>query len=343
VIIGDSEFEQGPDGLKPYPSFRVSAEKYFGLLNTLRPFEGNCVLVPSEGGGVRKTDVEKAVRNAAELAAGGDDLLLVVYVGHGNAWPDYHDNLVHLAVHESREGWPSGWLEYGALLHAMKPKREGLRIIIADCCYSNILHSMGPGEENVSGRAFALREQDRGTAVFTALDPSGRQVIANPIACDRLDEQWQGCTHFSGHLLQVLARGSRFADDMLSLGDVREAVRNSMSRCENHPRGGLILLGPTDSTPFVENKLPASVLREPRALISESDWVAALQSGRGLALDRLMADPRLAARVSLALWDTAEGRENAGRIDRLAIEDYAADLDKYGAYWFIRDGLASDV
>ncbi|MEZ0114929.1 hypothetical protein ABH920_008964 [Catenulispora sp. EB89] len=339
VIIGASEFQQGPEALASHDSFGESVRKYFEILDSLAPFQGNCTVIPPEGGRVDQVSVEVAIKAAAEEAKGADETLLVVYVGHGRAWPDIHDNLVHLAMYGSREDMASGWLEYSAIRRAMYPKQDGLRIFIADCCYSNLLPSMGSGDDTYPERTFALMERDQGTAIFTALDPNRKKVIANPLSCGRIDPDFKDCTHFSGHLLQVLSRGSRFAGDMLSLGDVRDEIRIAMRDCHFSPLAGLILRGPADSTPFVENCLSPDIPRELPKRTSREDWVTALRSGRSWPIETLMADPHIAAKVSLALWDSPEGRANAKRIDEEAIKLYADHLDDYLIYWNVRDGL----
>jgi Caspase domain len=337
VIIGGADFQQLHDPLTPYSSFGVSANELYGTFDTLAPFDGNCILVPARGGRVDKGEAEDAINRAAKEAKGAGDTLLVVYVGHGKAWPDHHDNMLHLAMYESRENRPSSWLEYSAIRYAMSPKKDGLRIFIADCCHSNVLHSMGTDTDNVPEGTFALMEQDQGTAIFTAVAPKGANVNASPYGCKEVDERWEGCTHFSSHLLHVLNKGSEHAQDILSLGDVRDEIRASMSRCPQKLRSGLILLGPADSTPFVKNRLSSEIPRKLPERTSKDQWVAALATGRQWPIEPLLEDPHLAAKVSLALWKVQEGRQNAHRIDAYAIKAYANDMDDYLAYWQIRD------
>ena len=337
VIIGGSEFQQDNAPLKSYDSFGVSAAEYYKTLNALEPFQGNCTLIPADGEHVDEDAVQDAISTAASRAKGADETLLLVYVGHGKAWADHHDNVLHLAMYKSREDRPAGWLEYSAIRRATSAKKDGLRIVIADCCYSNVLHSQGAGLDNVPEGIFALMERDQGVAVFTALAPNGSNVNASPEGCVQVDEEWRGCTHFSSHLLQVLNKGSRYAENVLSLGDVRDEIRESMRNCPPKLQSGLILQGPADSTPFVQNRLSPGALRDLPDWASEEKWVAGLKTGRQWPIETLLADERMAARVSLALWRIPEGRQNAHRIDSRAIETYTNDMDKYCAYWHIRD------
>lgn len=342
VIIGGSQFQPLHEPLMPYSSFGVSVHELYQTFNTLAPFEGNCVVVPAQGDQVDKGEAQDAINRAATEAKGAGDTLLVAYVGHGKAWPDHHDNMLHLAVYESREDRPASWLEYSAIRHAMAPKQDGLRIFIADCCHSHVLHEMGADSDNRHERTFALMEQDQGTAIFTAVAPKVANANANPYGCLEVDERWRGCTHFSSHLLHVLNKGSEHAQDILSLGDVRDEIRASMGKCPVNLRSGLILLGPADSTPFVKNRLSADIPRKLPERTSKEQWVAALATGRQWPIGPLMENAEMAAAVSLALWPVAEGRQNAHRIDSHAISAYANDMDKYCTYWHIRDEVARD-
>lgn len=345
VIIGDSRFRKGSGALKEYPSFRASAQRYYESLNKLVPFRGNCTLIPdpAEPDAVVDADtVMDGIMNAVKEASGAEDTLLIVYVGHGMAWDNLHGNEVHLAMYGSRDDRPWSWLPYSSIRREIRKKKDGLRIFIADCCYSNFLHAQGAAD-HLPENAFALMEKDQATAIFTAVDPEGRNTTASPIGCELLDSPWRECTLFSGHFLKILSEGSRSAGDMLSLGDMRDEVRQAMEDCRGHQRGGLILRGGGDSTPFVENALSPDTPRVLPARTTRQDWVDALRTGRQWPIDKLLEQPEMAGWVSWDLWNDPEtaARNNASRIDREANRAYRGDSRKYATYWFVRDGLSA--
>lgn len=350
VIIGDSVFRDGPGALQAHDSFRASALLYDELLNKLDPFKGNCTLIPgraepsgaASSTGVDADTVMDAISEAVKKASARDDTLLVVYIGHGMAWDNLHNSEVHLAMYGSREDRPWSWLPYSSIRREMMRKRDGLRIMVADCCYSNFLHRQGGTADDAPENSFAALDKANGTAVFTAVDPDGRDTNAWPKGCDTLSERMKDCTHFSGHFLQVLSEGSSTAGEKLSLGDMRDRVVDEMHRCQApHPVGGLILRGLGDSVPFVQNPLPADVPRQPPARITDDDWITALRTGRRWPIKPLLEKPEQAGRVSLSLWTIPEAYENASRIDREANDAYRSDPRKYATYWYVRDGLAA--
>lgn len=347
VIVGDTFFRGGPGALKQYDSFRASVRLYHETLDKLVPFKGRCTVIPDpadEDAIVDADTVMDAIMAAVKAASDADDTLLVVYVGHGMAWDNLHDNEVHLAMHGSRDERPWSWLPYSSIRREIRKKKDGLRIFIADCCCSNFLHAQGSGADNLGENAFALMEKDQATAIFTAVDPEGRNTTASPIGCERLDPRFRACTSFSGHFLQVLSQGSRSAGDMLSLGDMRDEVRQAMEDCRaGHPLGGLILRGGGDSTPFVQNALPPGTARELLVRTTRQDWVRDLRTGRQWSIDKLLEDPHMAGQVSLDLWNDPEpdAHRNATRIDHEANKLYRHSHQRYQDYWFVRDGLAT--
>ncbi|NUP45729.1 MAG: hypothetical protein HOW97_00220 [Catenulispora sp.] len=345
VIVGDSVFREGRGALQGYESFRESALLYDELLNNLDPFKGNCTLIPgrdTSAPGVDADTVMDAISDAVKKASAPEDTLLVVYIGHGIAWDDLHNGEVHLAMYGSRDGRPWSWLPYSSIRREMMRKHDGLRIVIADCCYSNFLHRQGGSVDDAPENSFAALDKANGTAVFTAVDPEGRDPKAWPKGCEKLSERMRRCTHFSGHFLQVLSDGSKTAGERLSLGDMRDGVVDEMRACKTpHPVGGLILRGLGDSVPFVQNALPDDKPRELPPRSTDEDWIRALRTGRRWPIKSLLEKPDQAGRVSLSLWTIPEAHENASRIDREANDAYRRDPGKYAMYWYVRDGLAA--
>ncbi|MFL6117963.1 MAG: hypothetical protein ACJ786_42405 [Catenulispora sp.] len=318
VIIGAADYA---DSRLNYPQIRdavgTSAEEYLRLLSSRDPFRapGACVPVTNPAS---RDQIMNAVLAAAEAANQPDDVLLVVYVGHGKAWPHLYSDELHFAVGSSDPGQPWTWLEWRLLAWAMRRDQRGpdagLRVLVADCCYTSRL-TMG-GEPEPVPTGLPLVAADKGLAVFSPSRSTSTEVRTFPKGCRSLGEPWSRCTAFSGHFLKVLHDGSDRSGEHLLLGEVRDALHKSMKDCRDpdshHDVPGLELLGPNDRTPFVENAVPPRdrVWKTP---VTFEDHVADLEAGRSLRVDRVLTDPALAAR--LRNWLAARPRDEAARAD----------------------------
>jgi hypothetical protein len=316
VIIGVAEYaHRRLNSPELRAAVGASADKYLGLLASRDPFQAPdaCVLLKNPGS---RDQVMNAVLTAAEAANAPDDVLLVVYVGHGKAWQQLYSDELHFAVGSSDPEQPWTWLEWRLLAWAMRRDQRGpdagLRVLVADCCYTSRLTMGGANEPVRTG--LPLIGADKGLAVFSPSRPTSAEVRTFPKGCRSLGEPWSGYTAFSGHFLKVLHDGSDRSGEHMMLGEVRDALRKSMKDCRDpdshHDVPALEMQGPNDRTPFVENAVPMKD-RVWKAPVTFEDHVADLEAGRSLQVDQVLGDPALA--VNLRNWLSARSRDEAAR------------------------------
>lgn len=326
LVIGVGTYDEGSD-IVGYPTIEASAREY-GAALALDPLWGasarSTVLERHE---VRTADsVMRAIHEAATAAESTQDTLLVVYVGHGNYWPDVPGGQVHFALGSSRSNEPWTWLSAWYVYRAIRKSRAGLKILIADCCYSNILPSLGPASD-LPG---ALGTRSQGTCVLTAV--SGQVHSAWAFACQNLPEPLDTCTPFSGHLLNVLGQGMPTHSDDLTLGALRAGIRAQMGDCGVHPRPRMLLNDASESTPLFTNCAKGLQPRLPTP-VTVVDWVSELLIDGERDLGELMSHPELAGGVAaqLRLGDD-RSRELARRVCRKAGESLS-DAGDFVKYW----------
>lgn len=342
VIIGAADYTHRQlNSPELHGAVDASAAQYLDLLRSRDPFRspGACVPVPNPGS---RDEVMNAVLDAADTASDPDDVLVVVYIGHGKAWPHLYSDELHFAVSTSDPEQPWTWLEWRLLAWAMRRDQRGpdagLRVLVADCCYTSRLTMGGTAGEARTG--LPLQDADKGLAVFSPSRPTSSEVRTFPRGCRTLGEPWSTCTAFSGHFLKVLHDGSERSGEYMLLGEVRDALHKSMKDCRDpdshHDVPGLEMQGPNDKTPFVENAVPLRdrVWKRPVTL---ADHVADLEAGRSLQVDRIISDPVLAA--DLWRWLTVRRRDeaaqaNVARLDAAINEQASAET--YARYRRLR-------
>jgi Caspase domain len=332
VIIGPSQYAEG-SGLDPHPEIRQSAYCYGEMLRQDDLWGADRVEVVPEEGLNAVNDVMDVVQRAADQAKSGDTLM-VVYVGHGAYWEDLPGSQVHFALNSSRRAAPYGWLSSWYIYRAMRRSKATLKVLIADCCYSNFLSALGDEDGELDG---VLNEKYNGTCVLTAVkkfNRAGAEGCENP----ELPPELRKCTPFSGHLLNVLKKGSATYRDTLSLGVIRDAVRAEMAECNRHrdlPR--MILNDASDDAPLFTNRRRPS-WRDPKPVDppSEEAWVSILMEKQHAEYDlnQLFADPGKTGRVVVALSRQAG---EAGRIKALDVNERASvhftEPDLFADYW----------
>src|SRR2546423_9077626 len=143
VIIGAADYAHPQlDSPEIQDAVGASADEYLALLSRRNPFRapGACVSLKNPGS---RAEIMNAVLTAAKEANQPDDILLVVYVGHGRAWPHLYSDELHFAVGTSDPEQPWTWLEWRLLAWAMRRDQRGpdagLRVLVADCCYTSRL------------------------------------------------------------------------------------------------------------------------------------------------------------------------------------------------------------
>jgi hypothetical protein len=310
--------------LRPHDSIRISAEEY------QKAIEDNDMWGPGSCGLLKNPRSAGEVWSYLDACIEGltaSGILLVVYIGHGGYWKEVPGGSVHFALSSSVDKYPDTWLSTWYLYWRMrKAGADRLKVLIADCCYSNLMGALG-GAANQTSKM----PPPRGTAVFTALGGAGSTVdTADPDGCPDLDSKWADCTLFSGHFLKVLNEGVP-GGRYLTLGSLRDAVETAMTVCTTHgdhlPR--LLTNDAREDQPLFANTNRSA--REPRPLRGPDDWVEALSKERGRDLEELLRSPRDAAIVQLRLGavDTEIAKHNVERISQQA-------EDKLSATAFVR-------
>jgi hypothetical protein len=299
VIIGAHRYAEG-SGLEPHPEIGRSAHWYGEVLKDNSLWGADRVeVVPADQLETINGAMDAVQRAADQVKAG--ETLMVVYIGHGAYWEDVPGSQVHFAVNSSRMAVPYTWLSSWYVYRAMQRSKASLKVLIADCCYSNFLPALGAEDGELRG---VLNEKNQGTCVLTAvrkMNLAPAEGCTNP----KLPERFRQCTPFSGHLLDVLSKGTLSYRDTLSLGMIREAVRTEMAACNRHPDlPRMILNDTTDEAPLFTNHMDRSQRDpEPDQPRSVGDWVERLlvkQEGE-YELRRLFAEPETAGDVVVEL------------------------------------------
>lgn len=337
VIIGSGDYESD---LTSYRTITESARCYGEVLrrNRLWQAEDAITVLSSEGGRqLTINSVMDAVQGAADETGEGDSLL-VVYIGHGAYWSDLPGAEVHFAVTESRKAHPYTWLSSYYIYRAIRKSKASLKVLVADCCYSNYLDSLGAETDDDRTPPGIL--SDKGTCVLTATSDKAR---ATPNACDsrNIEEQFRKCTPFSGHLLDIMSRGLQ-SDRDLTLGMLHRAVHAEMTNCVNHNvhgTPGIRRNDYPDDLPLLANNMPADDRRR-LTPISDQQWFEAIRDQRNFDLNELLREPDRTGRVVAMLSDPGRGAgRNAARdVIVRADERYRSEPDLFARYYVASRG-----
>ncbi|GAA1934147.1 caspase family protein [Kitasatospora viridis] len=327
VVIAPARYA-ADSGIPGYSWIGASARMYGEVLT------GDPMWGPGACRVLDESQVHTAAGVMAELqlaadAAGPEDTLLVVYVGHGAYWGDLPGAQVHFSVGSSYDGKPWTWLSSWYVYRTMRRSRARLKVLIADCCRSNLLPQLGD-EPLLPG---VLGELDQGTCVLTALRNADH---ASAEGCSALPGELAECTPFSGHLLNVLRTGTQDHHARLTLGLVRDAVKQQMHVCPTpHDVPRMSLNDARESTPLFTNRMASSARNQrPRRPVEAEQWVRTLRSYDDSELEELLADPRKTGEVVALLHREADegSRLIAQRIDAEANSRYAEPHD-FARYW----------
>jgi len=298
IIIGSSQYgDKAKTGLESHTTIARSAEQWEAFLKEDPLWEST-----NEDEGlenkVHRLDGSElqsinGVMSAVEAAADeANDMLLVVYIGHGKCWETVPGKQVHLAVESSRGSAPYTWLSSWYLYRAMRNSRASSKILIADCCYSNELSHLDDGsvEDEVVGEAFNTSRPE-GTLVVKAVQKISR---ADSEGCPRIKApELQECTTLSGHLLNVLRRCVTSGGDLLTSHMIVNKLRSEMLDCAtNHPEPGGTLNGALSDIELFTNRLRPQDRQQRSDPSLAEEWVNALLNGELHSLDRLLKNVR---------------------------------------------------
>lgn len=328
LVIGPGRY--APDsGIASHPTIGVSASEYGEVLAADELWGPDCCRVLGEDEVETVDAVMRALQEAADVTE-PEDTLLVVYIGHGQYWSDLPGSQVHFAVGSSYRNNPWTWLSSWYVYRVMRKARARLKVLIADCCYSNLLSQLG-AEQALPG---VLGERHEGTCVFTAVK---EVASASAEGCRGLPGALARCTPFSGHLLHVLREGTRDYNRRLTIGLLREAVTHEMDRCHGSPHQvpRMLLNDAREATPLFTNRMEATRRdRGPQVPGDPDGWIRKLMVDKEFQLDMLLADPRTAGNVVARLRAGAgeESRLLADHIDRRANEAFGSP-QVFARYW----------
>ncbi|OIV38392.1 hypothetical protein BIV57_05715 [Mangrovactinospora gilvigrisea] len=287
VVIGSGDYPR-ESGIVSYSEIGESA-RHFGLVLDSDP------LWRQDGGGCRVLTADEvrtpngvmtALEEEADRAT-HQDVLVVVYVGHGALWKDVPDAEVHFAVGSSHQRKPWTWLSSWYVYRVMRQSKARMKVLIADCCYSNQLKSLGGRPEAGS---LGVIGQGKGTCLLTAV--KGSDSLADPNGCPSLSDGLAGCTPFSGHLLDVLRRGTDDYHSHLTLGLLRDAVEQSMAGCDQaHHEPRMLLNDAHEKYVLATNRMdPADRRPRPGNPVDPDQWVATLLRDAECDLEDLLRD-----------------------------------------------------
>lgn len=297
VIIGPSEYgAKEISGIDSHATIAASARQWEDFLKADPLWE-----VTSEDGEtenrVRRLDrdqlgsIDGVMTSVQDAADEANDMLLVVYVGHGKCWEEVPGKQVHLAVESSRANAPHTWLSSWYLYRAMRSSSAPRKILVADCCWSNALGHLdgGVAEDQIVTEAFNTSRPE-GTLVVRAVQHVWQ---ASSEGCPHISTpELRECTPLSGHLLSALRRGMASGGDVLSSRMVVNRFRSEMLDCQTpHPEPGGTLSGSLSDMEMFTNRLP-SPSRDPRpAPATAEEWTNALLDGESHHLNQLFDEP----------------------------------------------------
>jgi hypothetical protein len=302
IVIGPANYLPG-SGIEGHPEIGNSTRLYGRVLAADPQWNAGRVEVLSQEQLFSIGGVMEAVQQAARDTVPGDTLL-VIYVGHGTYWIDVPGAEVHFSVGSSRRTEPHTWLNSWYVYRVIRQSKASLKVLVADCCSANWLRSLG-GQRIALPGVLGQRGRD-GTCVFTAVKNIDE---ASAVGCPELSGELTDCTAFSGHLLRLLRDGTEEDSDELTLGMIRDAVEDDMSRCgAEHDQPRMILNDARESMAlFANQKARSERKRLPLAPTSAEEWARILKHPTEDDLDRLLEDPPKAGKVVAILSRKRDG------------------------------------
>lgn len=329
IVIGPASYTPGSE-IKGHPEIGNSARLYGRVLAADRRWGAGRVEVLSQDQLFSIDGVMEAVQRAAGQTV-VSDTLLVIYVGHGSYWVDVPGAEVHFAVGSSRRHEPHTWLSSWYVYRAIRRSKASLKVLVADCCSSNRLRNLGDKQGELPG---VLGQQGKdGTCVFTAVK---RFDEASAVGCPELPRELADCTPFSGHLLRLLQDGMEEVSDELTLGMIRDAVEDDMSKCSpEHDQPRMILNDARESMALFSNqKARSERKRVLPAAASAEEWARTFKHPTEDDVNRLLADPAKAGRVVSILSRRRD--ENGQNVARFISERADREFQNPGVfaqYW----------
>ncbi len=214
VIVGTSLYQPN-SGFEPLPAVTNNLHEVADFLRTQTGLRHvDVVENPADNSAIIDT-----VRPAVHVA---EDLLLFYYAGHGVPLGTGDVGLTHTASRSDGPGWST--LHYAELRHEIRATRAPIKIVILDSCHSG--RAFGSGALATTDQNEALRElvEIEGAYVLTATNST--QKFASAAGVD-------GCTAFTGALLEVMRTGADSSDRHLTMASVFPLLASKLRAAGN--------------------------------------------------------------------------------------------------------------
>ncbi|MFE6858299.1 caspase family protein [Nocardia sp. NPDC057668] len=167
---------------------------------------------PRDGG-----DFASALNRAVDEA---EDLLLFYFAGHGVVGGG-ELQLTHTGSRHHLGAYTT--VSYGLIRDHMRRATAAIRIVILDCCQSGTAHNSGVLSAADDGAMLEELAEVEGTYVLTATGTASGNRLA-------FTDGPQGCTLFTGTLLDILQSGHRTAGQYLTMDTLFPILESALRR-----------------------------------------------------------------------------------------------------------------
>ncbi|WLQ35592.1 pentapeptide repeat-containing protein [Streptomyces castrisilvae] len=224
VLVGTANYIKD-SGYESNPSVKRSLDALAESLRSLTGLSDTHIYVIDDP--VDALEVGRILRTAGSEATGG--MLLFYFVGHGVS---LKDNSLALTVKNSimleREASPN--IRYDFIKGLMIDSAAASKVVILDCCYSGIAHGRATLGKPLLDPEVVIIPEIEGSYVLTATDTK------SPLA---LAEGREGCTSFTGDLIDVMRKGSSVGHEYLTMdvifNELRIRARKERSFDDTYP------------------------------------------------------------------------------------------------------------
>jgi TPR repeat protein len=213
VLVGTTVCPRDQRSLPPLPHVKRNIRRLKRLFLDPEivglPAESIVTIIDREEASAILTDI-------AEAAAVASDTLIVYYAGHG-LWGDQNSPLYLVAKNTTSATKSFSGVRITDVKNALRTSRARKRILILDCCYG--------------GRAFEGGMGSAEDEVRAAIDVAGTYGIAAvPGDHKALAPEGALLTKFTQTLVDVLEQGLRGAPEVLTVGQIFDAVKAAANR-----------------------------------------------------------------------------------------------------------------
>jgi tetratricopeptide (TPR) repeat protein len=159
------------------------------------------------------------LRPASEAAT---DLLLFYFAGHGVALSN-DLGLTHAGSRSSEPEWTT--VPFRLIRQVLRESGATVKLVILDCC--NSARAFGADAMAISDDSMAMRDLTEITGTYVLTATNRKEPFASALGID-------GCTAFTGTLLQILKCGSPGTEPYLTMEQTFKLLRSRL-RAANYP------------------------------------------------------------------------------------------------------------